>query len=101
LVSVRDHAAVLDSRDEEVAMAVVPPPTATALLGVYGMRGASGERRVRRALESIPGVASVGVSRAYRQAVVAYDASQMAPAALAEAVVAAGFGAIAIGLQPA
>jgi Cu+-exporting ATPase len=74
-------------------------PTSTATLGVFGMTCTACEQRVRRALEAMPGVVSVGVNRADKQAIVAYDATLVTPARLADAVSDAGYSATAVSAE--
>ncbi|HEX5634927.1 MAG TPA: heavy metal-associated domain-containing protein [Gemmatimonadales bacterium] len=82
-------------------MRPTPAPTGTATLGVLGTTCTSCERRVRRALEAVPGVVSVGVNRADGLAIVAYDSAIATPAQLADAVSATGYAATAVSAERA
>lgn len=67
--------------------------TREILLPVRGMHCASCVRTVERALKKTPGVAQVSVNFAAEKAAVAYDPERVQPAALVDAVRAAGYDA--------
>ncbi len=58
---------------------------------VSGMTCGGCVNSVTRALKAVPGVTQAEVDLAAEQATVTYDAAQTSPAALREAIVAAGF----------
>jgi len=68
--------------------------TQTAALAVSGMTCASCVMRVEKKLKKVPGVRDAAVNLATEQAMVTYDPTSVAPAALVAAVEAAGYGAI-------
>ena len=81
-------------KDEAALDTNVAPPAsaeATVDLGIDGMTCASCVRRVERALERVPGVASVAINLATKTAWVAFDGRDGAASALVEAVTQAGY----------
>lgn len=68
--------------------------TQTAALAVSGMTCASCVMRVEKKLKKLPGVRDAAVNLATEQAMVTYDPTSVAPAALVAAVEAAGYGAV-------
>ena len=74
--------------------------TRTVALVVEGMTCGSCRHHVERALERVPGVKEAAVDLAHGTVTVDYDPAEIAPAALAEAVRAAGYGVEAPGALP-
>lgn len=70
-----------------------PDPAARLTLAVSGMSCAACASRVEKALQQLSGVSEATVNFAAEQATVAYDPSQVTPAALVAAVEAAGYDA--------
>ncbi|XXY22124.1 heavy metal translocating P-type ATPase [Sorangium sp. So ce216] len=73
------------------AMPSPAAPRARADLPVQGMTCAACVRRVERALRAAPGVQEAAVNLVTQRATVAYDARATTPAALARAIVEAGY----------
>jgi Cu+-exporting ATPase len=63
-------------------------------MSVTGMTCASCSNRVEKALKKVPGVVSANVNLANEQASVSFDATQVAPSQLLDAVEKAGYGVI-------
>jgi Cu+-exporting ATPase len=63
-------------------------------LPITGMTCASCVNRVEKALKKVPGVSAASVNLSSEQAAVSYDAAQVAPAQLLQAVERAGYGVI-------
>src|SRR5262245_29317071 len=63
-------------------------------LPITGMTCASCVNRVQKALKKVPGVLDASVNLATEQAAVRYDAAQLAPAQLQDAVENAGYGVV-------
>ena len=67
------------------------------IIPLTGLHCVSCVRMVERALAAVPGVASAHVDLASRRALVEYDPGRTAPAALEQAIEAAGYGVIRAG----
>jgi P-type Cu+ transporter len=63
-------------------------------LSITGMTCASCSNRVEKALKKVPGVSAASVNLANEQAAISYDAAQVAPSQLLQAVERAGYGVI-------
>ena len=63
-------------------------------LPITGMTCASCVNRVEKALKKVPGVSAAVVNLSSEQAAVSYDAAQVAPSQLLQAVERAGYGVI-------
>ncbi len=74
--------------------------TRTVTLAVEGMTCGSCRRHVESALERVPGVKEAAVDLAHGTATVDYDPTEVAPAALTEAVRDAGYAVEAPGELP-
>ena len=74
--------------------------TRTVTLAVEGMTCGTCRHRVESALERVPGVKEAAVDLAHGTATVDYDPAEVAPAALADAVRAAGYALEAPGTLP-
>jgi Cu+-exporting ATPase len=72
----------------------VPMAEQQIQLPVTGMTCASCVNRVEKALKKVPGVSAASVNLSSEQAAVSYDAAQVAPAQLLQAVEHAGYGVI-------
>ncbi|CUA95637.1 heavy metal translocating P-type ATPase [Thiomonas bhubaneswarensis] len=92
-VTIDPQTATAQQLVDAVSAAGYTPLVAEATLDVEGMTCASCSGRVERALRKLPGVLAATVNLAVNRAQVRYLPAMLAPAALAQAVVAAGYGA--------